>query len=125
LGRKEEDRERGDERILGGGDFVALVLEEANEFEETRVKYKISIHELIKRVTEDMGIDIKDLISSKREQKISYTRGVISYLAAVKLGHNGTSLAKALRMSRKSVSRSIQRGKKILDNNQKKLEYLS
>ena len=71
-----------------------------------------------------IGIDMEDLLSSKREQKISYARGIISYLAAVKLGYNGTSLAKVLRMSRKSVSRSIKRGKKILDNNPKILEYL-
>jgi hypothetical protein len=99
------------------------------------------------RVTGDIGIGIEDLMSSKREKKISYARGIISYLGAVKLGHNGTRLAKALRMSRKSVSRclsrlpcrsgrsymgrsgrsywDIQRGKKILDNNQKMLEYLS
>ena len=103
---------------------MALVLEEANEFDETRVKYKISIHELIKRVTEDIGIDIKDLISSKRKQKISYARGTISYLAAVNLGYSGTKIAKALSMSRKSVRRCIERGKKILDNQQKMFQYL-
>ena len=125
LGRKKEDRELSDERILGGGDFVAQVLREANELEERKTDYSIGLDELIIRVIGDIGVDMEDLLSSKREQKISYARGIISYLAAVKLGYNGTSLAKALRMSRKSVSRSIKRGKKILDNNQKMLEYLT
>jgi len=124
LGRKKEEREQGDERILGSGDFVSAILQEANELEERKTDYGVGLDELIMRVTGDIGIDIEDLLSSKREQKISYARGIISYLAAVKLGYNGTSLAKVLRMSRKSVSRSIKRGKQILDNNQKMLEYL-
>ena len=95
-----------------------------NELEERKTNYGIGLDELIMRVTGDIGIDMEDLLSSKREQKISYARAIISYLAAVKLGYNGTSLAKVLRMSRKSVSRSIKRGKKILDNNPKMLEYL-
>ena len=124
LGRKKEEREKGDERILGSGGFVGRVLEEADELEERRVQYKISIHELIERVTEDIGIDIKDLMSSKRGQKISYARAIISYFAAVMLGYNGTKVAAALGVSRKSVSRCIKRGEKILDNGQKMLEYL-
>jgi hypothetical protein len=124
LGRKKEERELGDARILGSGNFVSAILQDANELEERKTNYGIGLDELIMRVTGDIGIDMEDLLSSKREQKISYARGIISYLAAVKLGYNGTSLAKVLRMSRKSVSRSIKRGKKILGNNPKMLEYL-
>ncbi len=68
-------REKGDERILGSGDFVGRVLEEAEEFEEGRVRYKISIYELIKRVSEYIGIDIKDLMSSKRGRKNQLFQG--------------------------------------------------
>ena len=109
---------------MGSGNFVSAILQDANELEERKTNYGIGLDELIVRVTEDIGIDMEDLLSSKREQKISYARGIISYLAAVKLGYNGTILAKVLRMSRKSVSRSIKRGKKILDNNPKTLKYL-
>jgi len=125
LRRKREERELGDARILGSGDFVSAILQDANELEERKTNYSIGLDELIIRVIGDIGVDMEDLLSSKREQKISYARGIISYLAAVKLGYNGTSLAKVLRMSRKSVSRSIKRGKKILDNNPKILEYLT
>ena len=71
IARKKEEREKGDERILGNGGFVGRVLEEADELEERRVQYKISIHELIERVTEDIVIDIRDLMSSKRGQNNS------------------------------------------------------
>jgi chromosomal replication initiation ATPase DnaA len=124
LRRKRKERKLSDERILGSGDFVSAILQDANELEERKTNYGIDLDELIMRVAGDIGIDMEDLLSSKRKQKISYARGIIRYLAAVKLGYNGTSLAKVLRMSRKSVSRSTKRGKKILDNNPKMLEYL-
>ncbi|MBW1911505.1 MAG: transposase [Deltaproteobacteria bacterium] len=109
LRRKREERELSDERILGSGDFVEQILEEANELEERKTSYSIGLDELILKVVKDIGIEVTDLISLKREKKISYARGIISYLAAVKLGYTGTKIAKALNMSRKSVSRCIKR----------------
>lgn len=114
----------GSTGFVGRQSLPFLLERDYNELEERKTNYGIGLDELIMRVTGDIGIDMEDLLSSKREQKISYARAIISYLAAVKLGYNGTSLAKVLRMSRKSVSRSIKRGKKILDNNPKMLEYL-
>ena len=49
-----------------------------NELEERKTNYGIGLDELIMRVTGDIGIDMEDLLSSKREQKISYARGIIN-----------------------------------------------
>ncbi|MBC8199297.1 MAG: hypothetical protein H8E80_04535 [Desulfobacteraceae bacterium] len=95
-------------------------------------------NELIKRVSKDRNIDIKDLISFKRKKDISNTRAIISYLAAIELRHSGAKIASELRLSEKSVSRCIERGKKIAlvplnpvlhlfnwyDNDKELLEYL-
>ena len=124
LGRKKEEREKGDERILGSGDFVVQALKAANELHERSIKHKISLDELIKKVSKDRRIDTKDLISSKRNQKISKARAIISYLAAIELRYSGVKIASALMLSEKSVSRCIGRGKKLLDNNKELLEYL-
>jgi len=124
LGRKKEEREKGDERILGSGDFVVQALKAANELHERSIKHRISLDELIKKVSKDRRIDTKDLISSKRNQKISKTRAIISYLAAIELRYSGAKIAAALMLSEKSVSRCIGRGKKLLDNNKELLEYL-
>jgi len=135
LGRKKEEREKGDERILGRGDFVIQALKGANELHERSIKYRISLDELIKKVSKNQKIDIKDLISSKRKQGISNARAIVSYLAAIELKYNGAKIASALRLSEKSVSRcpprrsgrsywGIERGKKLLDNDKKLLEYL-
>ena len=80
--------------------------------------------ELIKRVSKDRSIDLKALISSKRKKDISNTRAIISYLAAIELRHSGAKIASELRLSEKSVSRCIERGKKLVDNDKKLLEYL-
>ena len=124
LGLKKEEREKGDARILGSGDFVAQALKRANELHERSIKSRISLNELIKRVSKDRNIDLKDLISSKRKKDISNTRAIISYLAAIELRHSGAKIASELRLSEKSVSRCIERGKKLVDNDKKLLEYL-
>ena len=124
LGLKKEEREKGDARILGSGDFVVQALKRANELHERSTKSRISLNELIKRVSKDRNIDLKDLISSKRKKDISNTRAIISYLAAIELRHSGAKIASELRLSEKSVSRCIERGKKLVDNDKKLLEYL-
>lgn len=124
VGRKKEEMEKGDERILGSGDFVIHALNRANEPFEKSDKNPISLDELIKRVTKDRKIDLKDLLSSKRTQEISNTRAIISYLAAIELRNSGTKIASQLRLSEKSVSRCIERGKKLLDKHEKLIDYL-
>ena len=79
---------------------------------------------MIKRVSKDRNIDLKDLISSKRKKDISNTRAIISYLAVIELRHSGAKIASELRLSEKSVSRCIDRGKKLVDKDKKLLEYL-
>jgi len=124
LGRKKEEWELGDARILGSGDFVVQALKEADELHERSIKYSISLAELIEKVTHDIGIDIKELLSSKRKQEISNARAIISYLSAIELGYSGVKIAAALKLSEKSVSRCIDRGKRILDNDKQMYEYL-
>ena len=124
LGRKAEEREKGDARILGSGDFVMQALDRANEVFEKGFKARISLDELAKRVTKDKGVDSKELISSKRTEKISNTRAIISYLAGMELNNSGKDIAKYLHLSEKSVSRCIERGKKIIDNDQKLLDHV-
>ena len=124
LGRKKEEREKGDERILGSGDFVMHALNRADELDERSVKHQISLDELISKVTTDRRIDFKDLVSYKRTREISDTRAIISYLAAVELRNSGAKIASKLGLSEKSVSRCIERGKKLFDNDEKLLEYL-
>jgi len=119
LGRKEEDRELSDQRILGSGDFVAQVLEEANELEERRIKNKISLEELLQKVSADMEIELKELMSPSRRTKISMARAIVSYWAVREMGYPGIEIGRILNLSGPGVTKCVARGKKILDNNEK------
>ena len=124
LGRSKEEREKGDARILGSGDFVKQALDKANETFERGFSTPISLHELTRRVTKDRAVDLKELLSSKRTEKISDTRAIISYLAGMELKSSGKKIAEHLHLSEKSVSRCIDRGKKLVDNDGKLLDYI-
>ena len=124
LGRRKEEREKADARILGSGDFVTQALNSANELFERRVNTPISLNELIRRVAKDREVDLNELLSSKRTQKISNTRAIISYLAVIELRNSGKEIAPYLNLSEKSVSRCIERGKKLLDKDENLLDYV-
>jgi len=122
LGRKKEDRELSDERVLGSGDFVAQVLEEANELEERRIKNKISLEELLQKVSADMEIELKELMSPSRRTKISMARAIVSYWAVREMGYPGIEIGRILNLTGPAVTRCVERGKNIFDENEE-LKY--
>ncbi len=125
LGRKKDERELSDERILGSGDFVANVMKDANEVLDQRAKFDISLVELISRVCARFEIRFKDLAYKSRKRQLSQARGVVCYLAVDELGYSGDDVARRLRISGRGVSDCRERGKKILDKPEIIREYLA
>ena len=64
------------------------------------------------------------LSDQEGERRISHARGVVCYLAVLKLGYELSEVGKMLGISRKSVSRCIRRGEKNLDNENEIDQYL-
>ena len=116
LGRKIEEREKGDERILGSGDFVSNVLKEFDEFEEKRKGYSLTLDELIDRIARRFNIDKAHITSNMRQRNISMARCLISFFALYAMQCSGANVAKALNVSRAAVSKASQRGKKMVDS---------
>ena len=114
LGRKKGEREKGDQRILGSGDFVANVIKDANEVLAQTAKFDISLDELIFRVCAKFEIKVKDLISTSRKRYLSQARGVVCYLAVDELGYMGDDVARSLKISGRGVSDCRERGRKML-----------
>ena len=125
LGRKREESEKGDARILGSGVFVEDILQESNELYEMKTRNRISLDDLILKVSSKVDLDMEDLKSSKRNRKVSYARAVISYLAVNQLRWNASDVARKLRISGMGVGKCVDRGKKILDKPEIKKEYLA
>jgi len=125
LGRKREESEKGDARILGSGVFVEDILQESNELYEMKTRNGISLDDLILKVSTNVDLDMEDLKSSKRNRKVSYARAVISYLAVNQFGWNASDVARKLRISGMGVGKCVDRGKKIFDKPEIIKEYLT
>ncbi len=125
LGRKKGEREKGDERILGSGDFVSGIMKKANELMDDKAKFSISLQDLVSKVCSRFEISFDELASRRRKRNFSQARAVLCYLAVDKLGCSGENMARTLRISGRSVSDCRDRGEKILDNPEIISEYLT
>jgi len=119
LGRKREEREKGDARILGSGDFVNTILRDAEQEFENASKKKISLEELISIVAKATGVSVEELLSPSRKRRVARARAIVTYAASRNLGYRGTEIAKALSLSPPTVSQNIDKGRIFLDRNQK------
>ena len=81
LGRPKDEREKGDARILGSGDFVNNILRDAEEEFENKYKEKMSLENLMMIVAKAMGVSIEEIVSSSRKRKIARARSVVTYAA--------------------------------------------
>jgi len=76
LGRRKEEHEKGDARILGSGDFVGDVLRKAGEKFESMTKKRMSLDEIIAIVANSTETSIEDLKSSSRKRKLAHAVSV-------------------------------------------------
>jgi len=125
LGRKKEEREKGDARILGSGDFVLRIIKKGNDSIDDKAMRSVSLEDLISKVCSKFKITLDELVSKRRKRELSRARAVICYLAVDELNYSGEDLARILSISGRGVSDCRDRGQKILDNPKIIYEYLS
>jgi len=116
LGRKKGMREKGDERILGSGDFVTETLARAAEEWEDRKDKEIPVSELIEKVAFSLNIRPEIICSSSRKRKITEARSLVCHFAINNLSYSASEVARSLSISRVNAGRCAERGKKVLDN---------
>lgn len=115
---------RGDERILGDGNFVNRVLQAAEERLTRREELKRQGWDLLRLVSEICGmlsVDPADLWKKGRNNNFSHAKGLICYFGCSRLGLAGKELAEYFNISRPSVSQAIQRGERYAKENKIKL----
>ena len=111
------DRMKGDERILGDGDFVMDVLSKAKERMDSGYELRsrgYTIEKLEDRVLEIYRIDREELYSKGRQKVRSDARSVLCYWAVRELGVEGTQMAKRLQMSQPGVAYAVRKGERIV-----------
>ena len=116
-GRKKEERGKGDERILGSGNFVNEALMKAGEDWEKSKKKKIPLEQLIRTVASHFDLKEAAIVSASRKGEVSEARGIICYLAVKDLGYSAAEVARALDLRRVSAGQCVTRGEKLLDKN--------
>jgi len=126
--RKAEDREKGDARKLGSGDFACPVkcgayfsgvnetLSQAGEEWEKSYRAKMPLEELIKTVASHFEIEEGDLKSPSKKKQVVEAKSAFGYLAIKKMGYSGREVGSFLNMRSYSAIRRAQEGKKLIDN---------
>ena len=84
LGRRKGERERGDERILGSGDFVTTVLRNSREPESRRLK-RVPLEVLSQKVASHFNIKEEDLRSPVKKKAVSEAKAAFGCLAIKKM----------------------------------------
>lgn len=117
LGTKKVEREKGDERILGSGDFVTEALQRAGQSYESRSGDRAPLETLADTVSKAFGVSAEQLKSGSRRRTIVQARSVLAWIAVRIHGYKGVEIAEAFSLSSPTVSRIIEKGEIILDNN--------
>jgi REP element-mobilizing transposase RayT len=110
--RRDGKRLLTDQRILGSGDFVEQILNEADE----RVKYQLSgnkgrqqIGEVIERVCEEENINLHELRMGSRRRRISQVRAQIVHQLVENFGIPLAEVARQVGVSASAVSKALNR----------------
>ncbi len=123
--KRKEDCELSDERILGSGDFVACVIQDKNEIEEKRLEKKIPLYELIRLVSDFLGIKKSEVFSRSRKRIIGKARALIAYYSIYEMGYKGAEVGRALKIKGPTVSQCIERGRILVDTEPEMYQKLS
>lgn len=116
--RKAGALQKGDERILGDGEFVEKVLSHVNEALERKYRLKvkgINVDKIAERVAEVMGIDPPQVWAPGKQHKVVRARSLLCYWATSELGVSQVWLSKKLELSQAAVSLSVARGLQIVN----------
>jgi putative transposase len=114
--RRSGERIKGDERILGDGDFVGTVLQVSREKLKRQSQYQAEGYDfdwLIERVAQTFGMNAQDVLRRGRYPSTVRARSLLCFWAVRELGISTIELSGRLRVSQPSVSQSVRRGEKI------------
>jgi len=113
LGLSKEEREKGDARILGSGDFVSTTLEQSERIFEKKYLSKRPIEELVEAVAGKLGLKPELICSGNRQRQYSEARSLVALLAVEEIGHPAAEVARFLGISRVGVLLSLEKAKEI------------
>ncbi len=110
--RPYDEYESFDARVLGGGDFVDGLKQEAGL--RDKMKSGASLTRLLEDVSTIMGLDADSVRRPSKCRAPAAARGVICYLAIFEYGYTGSEVGRFLHLGASGVSLASRRGEKVL-----------
>jgi len=114
-------RIKGDERILGDGDFVESILRAGNERLERRAFLQAMGYDfdrLVKRVAGLFEMPSTEVLREGKYTRTVEARSVLCFWANRELGINTVELARRLKIAQPTVTQSVARGEKLVAEKQ-------
>ena len=108
---------KGDERILGQGDFVATVLKAAQENLDPKSMIRTLGYDfewLVDRVGGLFGLTSKELLTGGKQRRTVKARSVLCYWGALELGISAVEILNKLNIASSTASESVTRGRQIV-----------
>ena len=116
--RNGESRMKGDERILGQGDFVETVLKAAQENLDRKSMIRSLGYDfdwLVDRVLGLFGLTFNELLTGGKQRRMVQARSVLCYWGTRELGMSAVSISKKLNIASTTASESAMRGRQIVE----------
>ena len=107
---------KGDERILGSGDFVENILAQAEEGLERKYRLEAEGYDfkmVVERVAHLMGLKPETVLSPGKYKKVVEARSVVCYWATRELGISQGVLAQKFGISQPAISMAVKRGEQV------------
>jgi chromosomal replication initiation ATPase DnaA len=99
-----------DARILGGGDFVAEILKEADQKLRRQIKGEgkaDSIEVILQKVCSEEGVKGEDLKMGNRNRKVSQVRAKVAYRLNHELGIPKAEIARHLGVCTSAIAKAV------------------
>ena len=118
--RSEEIYQKADERILGDGDFVEEVLAASQERLDRKYALAakgVGLDEVAERVAQLMNMNVSELFEPGKQRRRVQARSILCYWAVRELEMSMVDLCRRFKLSAAALSLSVQRGEKIVREN--------
>jgi putative transposase len=111
--------QKSDERILGDGDFVGVVLSEAQESMGNRYLLAacgVSFEDIVRVISGLLSIAPEVIAGASKERVIVKARVLVCYWAVRELGMTMTDVSDRLKISVPTVSIAVRKGMQVVHN---------
>ena len=109
------EKVRGDERILGSGEFVAKVLRDLEKRDRRKgwIRGRMSPSDVIEKAGKVFGLDLKDVVRNSKRPEVVKARSLACKWLVEDMGITGIKVSRMLGISNPTVSRCVLRGKEL------------